>query len=117
MKRLFFSLFLISITSCGISRLSDKEKNELILGKWHISKKSSAQPFYEIDFGKNRVIFNTTGDTLLTYTYEFIPRNLLKLKDKNHEVYFITIKKLNEKELVISNLFENTTKQIYLREK
>ena len=116
MNRLFLFLLLISITSCGVSRLSDKEKNELILGKWHISKKSSAQPFYEIDFRKNGVIFNTTGDTLLAYGYEFVPRNLLKLTDKNHEVYFITIKRLNKKELVVENFFENTTQQTYLRE-
>lgn len=66
MKRLilFSCLFLIS---CGISRLSDTEKNEMVLGKWHISEKSLAQPFYEIDFKKNGVTFNTTGDTLLAY--------------------------------------------------
>lgn len=116
MKRLIFFCCLF-LTSCGISRLSDKEKNELILGKWHISKKSSAQPFYEIDFEKNGVIFNTTGDTLLAYSYEFVPTNLLKLKNQNHEIYLITIKKLNKKKLVIDNLFENTTEQTYLREK
>ena len=116
MKRLilFPCLFLIS---CGISRLSDTEKNEMILGKWHISENSSAQPFYEIDFKKNGVTFNTTGDRLLAYAYEFVPTNLLKIKDQNHEVYLITIKKLNKKRLVVGNLFDYTTKQIFLREK
>lgn len=49
--------------------------------------------------------------------YEFVPTNLLKLKDQNHEVYLITIKKLNKKKLVVGDLFDYTTKQIFLREK
>ena len=117
MKIISSYILIFAIYSCASSNLSDSAKLKMILGKWNISNKSTQQIFTQIEFTKEGAIFKTTADTILFFSYEFRPKNILMLRDKNHEVYLNQIMKLGKNSIIFRNLLYDTTNQIYLRER
>lgn len=103
---------LIVIFSCvSVNKIDDQ--NENIIGAWALNKRQINYP--ELIFKKdNTCIFTSMGDTIYRFKYE-LEKDKLILEDIRGTIKKNHILKLTKSELVFEALWENKTKQEYIK--
>lgn len=105
-----FFVFLIFFEGCSQTALNESKK---ILGKWELTEKEFQVNYPILYFNTDTTaMFTSRGDTIYRFKYLIKSENLI-LKDLNGKESTWKISVLNEKELILEELFENIKPQHY----
>lgn len=103
---------LVTLFSC-VSMDKKNYQYENLIGTWVLTKKQVNYP--ELTFNKDKTCFFTSmGDTIYRFKYE-LEKDKLILEDILGTVKKNRILKLTKEELVFETLWENKSKQEYIK--
>lgn len=105
---------LVTLFSC-VSMDKKNYRYENLIGTWILTKKQVNYP--ELTFNNDKTcIFTSMGDTIYRFKYD-LKRDELILEDMEGTIKKNRILKLTKEELVFESLWENKTKQDYIKKR